>query len=618
MYVDFNEDKTKVIFKTQNLREINTLKKFSGINKRGLDFWIPNDLNVIQNVFNRLRGKIPGAQLSPELYERKHEVETLLELPLDFYFYTDPLLHQVLALRHLYTRGSLGLLLDPGLGKTKTLLDYIFLLKMCKPGFTKTLVIAPKALMFVWEHEAKKHRPELKVYVVQGVGYSEKIASREEKLLDALPPERRKDIEAEIRSLKRRMAADQEGIRTADVVVVNYAKAVGGGPFFTKFPWTLLAIDEGLVKDPYSQQTEAITTIARNSRYRVIMSGTLINNGPGDVFAPVRILEPALLGTSFSKFNDYYGIKIKAKDRSFVVGYRNREEIRSCLEAVSLVMRKEDWLELPPKTFHTISVHIGQAQREVYDTLAANYIAELPNGDMAEAENALSVALMLNQISNGFIYSYDDSQLEDVGLTTGIVGRRSGSPKKKRKISDRRTYVFKDQPKLNALQDLLQGPLRQERVVLWYNFSAEADLIESRLQDTGIKYLVVRGGCGNTGEVIDTFNEDSTYQVLLCQAKAVNYGVTILGTKLEDVEYEPELTTEVYTHIFYSLNYSLEVFLQQQDRSHRIGQTKPVHYYILQANTEIEQNVYEAILNKTEIREEFLVDITNRLRGLKT
>lgn len=620
MKIELNSDGSKVLFTTQNLKEINTLKKFPGLNKRGMEFWIPAKPNVMHNVFGRLRGKLPGARVSPEVQALREAPFQLLPLPKSFSFFTDPLEHQVLALQHLWTNGSLGLLLDPGLGKTKIVYDYIFLVKTHAPGFTKALVVAPMALMFVWEQEVKKHRPELTTYVVQGVNYDEKIRSREEKLEEPLPPERRKDIEAEIRALKRRRQRDVEGVKAADVVVINYSKLIHAGPFFETFPWSILAIDEGLVKNPYSQQTEVITKISKNCSRRVVMSGTLINNGPEDVFAPVRIIEPSIFGTSFSAFNAYYGVQIKSEGRSFTVGYRNREEIRSGLEAVSLVMRKEDWLHLPDKTFITVPVAVSQAQRDIYEMLAGNYIATLPNGDVIEAENPLSVSLMLGQISNGFVYSYDEEQMEDSGLSTitGVGSRRSGEgKKKKRKLSERRTYTFAEQPKLDALEKLLQEDVSQERMVLWYNFSEEARLIRSRLDLLEITYRQVGGGCGNTGATIDEFNTDPTIQVLLCQAKAVNYGVTLLGTSLDSLDYEPELSPEIYVHVYYSLNYSLEVFIQQQDRSHRIGLVKPPRYYILQADTPFEEAVYTALLAKKEIREEFLIDITKRVRGPK-
>ena len=100
----------------------------------------------------------------------------------------------------------------------------------------------------------------------------------------------------------------------------------------------------------------------------------------------------------------------------------------------------------------------------------------------------------------------------------------------------------------------------------------------------------------------------------------MNYGITVLGRDPEQLESMdevlPDFSTRVFTHVFYSLNYSLEVFLQQQDRSHRIGQTRDVDYYILLGNCEAETQVYDAMQNKMVIRESVLVDFSKRLKPL--
>ena len=99
----------------------------------------------------------------------------------------------------------------------------------------------------------------------------------------------------------------------------------------------------------------------------------------------------------------------------------------------------------------------------------------------------------------------------------------------------------------------------------------------------------------------------------------MNYGITILGTtmeKLEDANFEmfPGISPSVHTQIFYSCNFSLEVYLQQQDRIHRIGQTKDCDYYLLWLNTNVEMTIRKALVDKLFLRKEMLVDIAEKLR----
>ena len=104
----------------------------------------------------------------------------------------------------------------------------------------------------------------------------------------------------------------------------------------------------------------------------------------------------------------------------------------------------------------------------------------------------------------------------------------------------------------------------------------------------------------------------------MCQAKSVNYGITVLGTneeKLETSDYEvaPGITPEVFTEIFYSLNFSLEVYLQQQDRIHRLGQEHECEYYRLITDSPIEKRIVGAIEDKLELKYEMLVDVAKSL-----
>lgn len=609
MLAELSPDTSLVVLRTTNLKESGKLSKFPGLAKQGYDYVLPAKLNVLHNLFSRLRTYIPGSVVSPEVKAFRATKEVIRDLPAEFYYHTEPLKHQDLGLRLLWTRGNLGLLADPGLGKTKMVLDYLFLLKQQKiEGKFKGLVICPKALLFVWLMEAAKHRPELSIHVIEGVNYKQKIADRMEKLPN-------KDVEAEIRKLKRDRDKENAGIAAADVIVVNYAKLVFGQQFFIANQWDAMAIDEGLVKNPYSQQTEVITKLSKKVPSRVIMSGTLINNGPQDVFSPVRILEPTLLGTSFSKFNKYYGVEVKSKDRSFVVGYRNIEEIKSCLHACSAVFRKEEWLDLPEKTFEVIKVPLPETTQKFMEDLQSNLTMQLPTGEWISADNHLSLYCKLNQMSNGFLYINEDARddeevLEDIGIA--YLYERSRKMRKKKPPKRLGTYFLEDQPKVLALRTLLQTRLSKLRFVLWYNMSGELDLILKELESQGIQPLVVKGGTTDTGRIINLFNADPSYQVLVCQAKAVNYGVTILGTSLDDCDYEPELSSEVFTHVFYSLNNSLEVFIQQQDRSHRIGLIQSPTYYILQTDYFVENSIYDRLLSRQEIREDFLLDITKR------
>lgn len=636
MQLAFTPDRRNVLFVPETTAEDTILTSFPALYKVRGQRYAPAFPSILQNIVKRLKRKIKTITTKDkdivDLLKRDAE---LVRIPEDFKYYTKPLEHQELALRFLYTRGGGGLLLDPGLGKTKVVLDYIAL-----KGFVKSLIVCPVALRDVWVDEVATHRPDKTIHVMASTNWDAQMVSakqRAQKWSEAMEraaegsdgwKKARSNLmtaEREIKKIPDLKRADLEAAAAADIVVINYNKAVinkdlaahsiaTGVDFLTaNMKIDFVALDEALIKAHDSARTKNLLKLAAVVPYRVIMSGTLINNTALDAFAPIRFLQPALTGMAYGKFDQYYGIKIKPRGKTFEitigVSKANMEEIRGILESCSIVMRKEDWLKLPDKHFHEVRFELSDIQKAMYSGLVSNYVYALPSGEIVQVDNGLGLLSKVQQIANGFLY-YKEVTQDPLDILFG--GEKEDSP--------RQTFFFEEQPKLNALGDLMDGPIKDRKFILWYNCSAEHELVTRFLDERGIKHVSVRGGTKNTGAIVRQFNTDPSITVMICQAKAVNYGITVLGRDPEQLEgmdeVLPEFTTRVYTHVFYSLNYSLEVFLQQQDRSHRIGQTHDVDYYILLGNCDAETQVYEAMQNKMVIRESVLVDFSKRLKPL--
>ena len=631
--------------------EIRALRKFAGgtLESNG-DISCPAKINVAYNLVRRFSKKFSKyLSIDTDVDKFISKEFKLKAIPDSFSYFTTPLKHQEIALRYLYTVGSAGILLDPGLGKTKVILDYMALMK-----FGKSLIVCPKALLFVWEEEIEKHRPDLTGYIVKSTTWGMQIINLEKKRFPEAT-ERKKvlkegkyDVEERIVVLKERwellkekkLAKLREGwdddkynIAKHDIIIVNYDKVVTGQYYFEKLGFDFISVDEGLIKDPKTERTKAVTRLGKRIPYRSIMSGTLINNSPLDVFAPVRFLEPSLTGSAFIKFRDRYCTVIKPKANpnavkqftgSFIAGYNDVDEVRSILESCSIVMSKDEWLDLPPKKFHNIYCDMSDEQQVHYENLATNYITKVGE-DYVEVDSALTVMCKLSQIPNGFIYIYneeeldelvndDDSEFDDLDLVP--EDSVEDVPEVKR---IRKTHFFKAQPKIDKFRTLYREKLHNRKFIMWYNMSAEAEIIEKEFASSGVSYLSIKGGEKDTGGKVKRFNTDPSIQILLCQAKSVNYGITVLGSTPEKLEANgiqvvPDINPSVFTQVFYSLNYSLELFLQQQDRCHRIGQDKEVDYYLLLTRNTTDMDILSRLDEKMNIRASILVDVLNLLK----
>lgn len=565
-------------------KEIKQMLTFPGFFRSGARFLAVNKPLVVQNLAKRLKVHFGALNVDKETYTTAKGILKLKTLPEWFAYHTSPKQHQEIALRFLYTMISAGLLLEPGMGKTKVYLDFIFLMQ-----FRRSLVVCPKALLGTWEEEVLIHRPELTVYVVETTNWK-----------DELPK-----------------------MKAAQLVVINYDKAVRMFEgLSTEIQFDSMNIDEGLIKSPTTSRTKCLTEISKDVKSKVLNSGTLINNSPLDLFSPVRYLEPSLVGRDYKVFKNLYAIetppgkdKLTGKPkRQFVVGYKNVEEMRDTLESCCIVMKKTEWLTLPDKTFNIVDCFVSEEQKRVFGELQSNYVAEF-QGKNVEVPSALVLAAKQCQVANGFIYYTESPDL--LGEELDFFGERqfSGVKKKKEAPSKREILYFDEQPKIVQLHNLLTGLLKERRVMVWYNLQAERVLAENALTKAGIDFLTIAGGEKDTFGKVKEFNHNKKYQVLLCQAKAVNYGVTVLGHK-EDSEVDEDtvfsnVDSQVYTQIFMSLNFSLEVFLQQQDRIHRIGQERACEYFLLLSDFDVERYVYKVLGEKEDVKDSMMVDFVN-------
>lgn len=593
MLIKFNENKSKVFFINEDMKEYKKLLEFPAFLRDGPLFYLPAKWAVVNNVYRRFRKDFPKVEYKIDVAVAEFIKTTvkLKDIPNDFKFYTEPMDFQRIALRYLYTVGSGGILLDPGMGKSKVTLDYIALMK-----FKKVVIVCPKPLLFVWEDEIQTHRPDLTYYTVKTTDWEK----------------------------------EKDEISKVQVVIVNYNKAVTFVEQFSKAGFEYIHLDEFLIKDPKTDRTKYITKLSRSIPYRSGGSGTLINNSIMDVFCPVRYLEPALVGSNYANFLDRHAVKVSVKRGEqgavqSIVAFKGTDIARSILESCCIVMTKEEWLKgkIPEKKFHDIYVPLSQEQKDVYNSLMKNYIAEFKDS-LIEIDNPLVMLSKLYQVSNGFLYKTDKPEVDMQKAALSNNNDFSDlfqDGKVYKRTPKRETLFFEEQPKIKALRDLIVERIPERKAIIWFNMSAELELIESMLRREGKTFEVIKGGCGNIGAKVRRYNADPSLQYLVCQAKSVNYGITVLGTtleKLEDEECEfepmPNINPEVHTEIFYSMNFSLEVYLQQQDRIHRIGQKHVCDYFRIFANTSIEHQIRKACIDKMSIREDMLIDIAHKLR----
>lgn len=152
------------------------------------------------------------------------------------------------------------LALDPGLGKTPTMLAHL----ARTAGDGTALVIAPPAVVGNWAAEAAKFTPDTRVHIHHG-------ANR------ASGP----DLDA--------------AFDAADVVITTYGTAVRDMDALSARHFTRVVLDEAqAIKNHTSEQAQQLRRLDAGTR--IALTGTPIENGLGDLWAILDFTNPGLVG----------------------------------------------------------------------------------------------------------------------------------------------------------------------------------------------------------------------------------------------------------------------------------------------------------------------------------
>ena len=321
------------------------------------------------------------------------------------------------AVEFLRERGSAGLFLDMGLGKTAITLSAL------EDRHLPVLVTAPKRVAeHVWAAEAKLWRPDLRVAVASG------------------PPAKRK-------------AALESG---ADVVVIGRDNLSGAVPHAKSFR-TFVMDELSSFKSRASKRWKAARKISRSTSIRYVwgLTGTPSPNGLMDLWAQIYLLDGGdRLGHTLGVYRERYFTPGRQLRSGVITEWLPREgadsRIHRKLEDLCLSMSTEGRVDIPPVTVNRVEVPLPPEARRIYKEMKDSLVVDLDllGDETYSAGNAAILTSKLTQISAGFLYS-------DEALVDGVS-------------------VPIHREKVKALTEIVEGT--GSPVLVFYRYRAELEL----------------------------------------------------------------------------------------------------------------------------------------------
>ena len=346
------------------------------------------------------------------------------------------------------------------------------------------------------------------------------------------------------------------------VAVINYESVWREDIFdaLKEFDPDIIICDESQrIKSNSSKQSKAMHKLGDLARYKMILTGTPVQNQAIDLYSQYRFLDPSVFGTNFFAFKNHYCI-MGGFNGHQIIGYRDTDNLVKKEHSIAFRVTKAEALDLPEQTFETRYVPLTSGERRLYNEIKRDSYAELENGGSVTAATVLTKLLRLQQFTGGFLLEDGEEKPKQVG--TG---------------------------KLDALKDILEDYVIHEgkKLVVFARFLAEIHAIEDLCNKVlGAGHAVsiygdikkeLRGG------IIHRFQTDPETMVFIGQIDTAGAGITL---------------TAADTCVYYSLCFNYASYEQSLARIHRIGQKNTCTYIHLVAEKTIDADILKALDKK--------------------
>lgn len=408
---------------------------------------------------------------------------------------------------------------DMGLGKTIQVIAFI-LTQREKSAHNTNLVVVPASLIFNWQAEVAKFAPSIKVRTVYGA-------------------DRLKDIHE----------FDQY-----EIVLTSYGTLLADIRFLKAYRFNYVFLDESQnIKNPDSQRYKAVRLL--QSRNKVVMTGTPIENNTFDLYGQLSFACPGLLGTK-QQFKELYSVPIDQFKES-----KRAKELQQRISPFILRRTKEQVAkELPDKTEMVIYCEMGKEQREVYEAAVQDvkdYIEGVAEDELKKSSmHILQGITRLRQICNSAELLKDDK----------FYGNASS--------------------KMDTLIEQIENKASNHKILVFSQFVGMLDLIRKELHERGIAHEYLTGQTRNREAVVSSFQDNPEVRVFLISLKAGGVGLN--------------LTRADYVYIVDPW-WNPAVENQAIDRTYRIGQEKNVVAVRLICPDTIEEKIMKLQSTKNDL-----------------
>lgn len=452
--------------------------------------------------------------------------------------------YQERVVQRMVAQPHLGLLLDPGLGKTAIVLEAFRRLRSWAE-VSRLLVVAPRRVAYsVWPREATKWRQfsDLRVHVLHGAGRTDAA-----------------------------LAADFDVYVTNPETLPWLAERADRW----RFP-EVLAVDESTkFKRITSGRSKNLRKLLGFFARRSILTGTPTPNGLIDIHGQQYILDRgATFGPHIGDFRADYFVSLPTGQggtrHKWVPRRGTTQKIYDKLAPWVVRLDARDYLELPELVNVSIPIDLPEVAREKYKRLRDDLVLELEGGDVV-ATSAGALTGKCRQVANGSVY------FSEVGEVTTRRTRRWG------RVHDEKARALE-----STVEELGGKPL-----LVGFEYKHELTVIRERLARVVGRVPSLDGDTSDAeGVRLEKAWNRGELPVLCAHPLSAAHGLNL---------------QEGGHHLFwYSIPWDLELYDQMVRRVWRQGQAERTFVFHAVASGTIDETVMRVLAKKSRDQQELL------------